>query len=159
MVSKLKIAFIRFMVRRRNSRSSHLYRLQDVTWVQRELTLGEDGAVKSLLKPLDGIFTEKSIGKFIDRLLDGGVIPALLGIILKRYEPNFLFRLANGKNSPGEMTPEVCSRLKNSEVAKVLTDFFILNTRWMPDLQILSNLLDSDQLKNLPTMLSNKSSI
>ncbi len=133
------------------------YFFKKTFWMQSELTYAEDGKVKDILKPFAGFFKTKpkpDIIKIVDKVYDEGSMPSLLRVVLKPHS-FFLFRVWNHffVEETTANGGELCNVLKNSEIAEVLRDFFLLNTSWMPDLRGLSSMLELEQAKGMKSLL------
>jgi hypothetical protein len=130
---KLKNIFL-FLIGFRTSKK-HVYVIRKTLWYQDELTYAEDGRVKEVVKEVVGPgFGLENFGESVDLLYEKGAIPGLFAVVLKPYEPTILHRLWNKAFMPaGGIVPV----MKNSEVAQVLSDFFLFNTRWIGDLMSL----------------------
>jgi len=128
----------------------HVYFFRGMLWMQSELTYGDDGTVKDLLKTYSAFIASKpGVPALVDKLYNDAVIPKIFRIVLKPSRVwSFLFR--RGKEFDAET---FCIGLKNSEVAKVLADFFTLNKSLISGLIGLSSLLDFDGLVKVRAMM------
>lgn len=124
-----------------------VYSIRGTLWVQRELTYGEDLALKGVLKTVADRFAsgQATLGDMVDLAFDGETIAALLRVVLKPYEPTPLHRWYSlmRARAAGVDMGNIISVMPNSQLAAVLADFFTINTRWigsLPDLQKISAL-------------------
>lgn len=124
-----------------------VYSIHGTLWVQRELTYGEDLQLKGVLKVLSDRFAggNPTLADVIDTVFDGETVAALVRVILKPYEPTPLHRVYNALRARvGRVDrTNIVNAMPNSQLAGVLADFFMLNTKWigsLPDLQSISAL-------------------
>jgi hypothetical protein len=124
-----------------------VYRVRGTLWMQKELTYGEDLELKGVLKVLSERFSvsKVTLADVIDTVFDGETVATLIRVILKPYEPTPLHRLWNviAARKSGVDVKNIVASMPNSQLAGVLADFFMLNTKWigsLPDLQSISAL-------------------
>jgi hypothetical protein len=127
------------------------YSVRHALWYQDELTYSEDLRLRGPIKEISGVLQggDVSFGDLIEKTIDSGLFPEVLKVILKPYEPTILHRLWNRYWRGRYGTDEVVSVMRNSEIAKVIADFFVLNTSWMGSLPNISN-ASSSILSKLP---------
>jgi hypothetical protein len=111
------------------------YWIKRTLWYQAELNYEEDGRAKECLKKLEEAFQdeEKSFGVIIEKIYDSGVVPDLFKVILKPYQPTLLHAMWNAfwsRRYRIDMT-QIVKVMKNTEIAVVVSDFFLLNTSWI----------------------------
>lgn len=114
------------------------YSIKRTLWFISELTYEEDGRAKEILKNLESAFEsdEKQIGQIIEKIYDSGVVPDLFAIILKPYQPTPVHTLWNAfwaryYHLDRSKIPQLVGVMRNSEIAAVVSDFFLLNTSWI----------------------------
>ncbi len=125
-----------------------VYNIGGTLWVQRELTYGEDIALKGVLKVISDRFAngQATLGDLIDVAFDGETVAGLLRVVLKPYEPTPIHKAYNairakiGRVDRGN----IISIMPNSQLAVVLADFFMLNTRWIGSLPSMPNITGSN---------------
>lgn len=123
------------------------YNIRGTLWVQRELTYGEDLELKGVLRVISDRFAggKATLSDMIDVVFDGETVATLLSVILKPYEPTIVHKAYNAfvARWRGVDRANIVNVMHNSQLAAVLADFFMLNTRWigsLPDLQNISAL-------------------
>lgn len=136
MGSKLK-AFYRALIRHTvwiGLKKRHGYVVKGSLWCQDELSYEEDGPAKELLKRSSVILKEndQDILSIIDQLYDANVIPDLLDLVLKPFNPTPLHRLWNLICLARLGRPKkIVSKMRNSEIGEVIRDFFTDNAASM----------------------------
>lgn len=120
-----------------------IYNIKRTFWQQEELEWNENSQIKPFLKELETAFAgeDKSFGTIVERIYDTDIVPEILKVILKPYQPNILWYAWNefwAKRNKVDRT-NVAASMKNSEIAQVLADFFLFNTKWIADLQTSPN--------------------
>jgi hypothetical protein len=111
------------------------YSIKRMFFYQDELTYEEDGLAKESLKTFEAAFDseQKQFGQIIEKIYNSGVVPDLFRIILKPYQPTFVHKLWNAfwARYYHLDRSQIVRTMKNSEIAAVIGDFFLLNTSWM----------------------------
>jgi len=117
------------------------YTISGVEVYQDELTFEEFECAKKILKERKDIFKGEvqKFGQALDELHESGALKELVPIILRRYEPHIWNRWANDKalNRLGVTFDDFIKKIKGTDLARVMTDFFLLNIAWTSNLLIL----------------------
>lgn len=129
------------------------YNIKRTFWVQRELEWGENAAIKPFLQKFEEAFAgdDKRFSMIIERIYNTDIIPGLFKIILKPYQPNILWYAWNefwARRNKVDRTNIVAS-MKNSEIAEVMMDFFLCNTKWIAALGNSVSVSDMSRTPNL----------
>lgn len=100
-----------------------------------ELTYEQDGLLREILKGrLDEVnaIDKPSIIKVFDKLHETGLLKELFGVVLRPYNPTILHRAWNAFWSWKNTVPgNPIDVMKNSEIAGVVGDFFVVNLNWI----------------------------
>lgn len=111
------------------------YFIAGMFWKQTELTFRENEQVREILKgklSMNECTTEK-LGMLVERLYEGGVLRELIPLILKPDHSNVFKRLWNIIicSFTGTSRTNVLERMTDSDIAKVMLDFFVFKTLWL----------------------------
>lgn len=138
--------FLLWLCGERKGRKS--YRIRKMLFVMEELTYDEDTALREIVKGKIGGVLQLDMNNMItllDKLHEAGVIMDLFKIVVKPYNPTPFHWLWNKfwQLRSGISDGEAIRKMKNSEIAAVLYDFFTINLSWMTNwansVQALSN--------------------
>lgn len=116
-----------------------------------ELTYDEDTALREIVKGKIGEVLQLDMNNMItllDKLHEAGVIMDLFKIVVKPYNPTPFHWMWNKfwQSYSGISDGEAIRKMKNSEIAAVLYDFFIINLSWM------TNWANSVQALSIPAL-------
>lgn len=135
---------------------SKTYKLLGTYWRQKELTFSDDKKIKQLISPLESFLkTKPNISEIIDKAFEMNIVNEIFSMVMTPYEPTFVHRWINERRGKSfhMKAGELLEVLSNSEAARVIADFFIINTSWIPNLQDFATALDLEQLKSLRKMM------
>lgn len=126
------------------------YRIGGVSFYQDELKFQDNELVRDVLRDAninvhDTVSLE--IGKLLDSLYDKKVLQKIIPVILKPYEPNAFYRWRNARGyKKNNFTQETAVQIMtDSEIARVMIDFFIYKSLWIQNLTSLNGLLNSSK--------------
>lgn len=143
------------------------YRFRGVRFRQLELTYEEDVKLREIIPAawrsyVAGGQQANDLAAIVDRLFEQNVIREVIRIVLKPDEPTLVHRWLNRLRArrSGIDPDDPILRLHNSEIARVLADFFTINSSWISAYLILSDssLLKADTIpiiQGLPFILKN----
>lgn len=128
------------------------YQFRGVRFTQGELTYREYEQAKDVMKDKIDAFKlpDEPYKKVLNELFDKGVLKDLFQIILKLDEPNMAARVLNRirvRRAKMDLANIIAS-MTGSEVARVITDFFLCNKAWTTNLLALNDAL------SLPTRMT-----
>lgn len=108
-----------------------VYKFRGYRYFQKELTAEEFFKIKEILSEIVDFaeLSEASIAKIVDKLQDTGKLEEIFNIILIP-KPNIIDRIIKKKYNKRYL--EIMSI---KDIAKVITDFFVLNFSWLGNLQ------------------------
>lgn len=123
------------------------YQIKGVHFYQAELCYADYERTKSIMQGKVDAFKlpDEQYKKVINELYDKGVLADLFQVILKRDEPTTVARILNRWQAKrvGLDFDAVIQSMTGSEVARVVTDFFLCNKAWTTNLLFLANALNS----------------
>jgi hypothetical protein len=110
-------------------------------WTQTELTYGEDAKVREIIRKYVGTLPldEVEFAKAIDKLYGTNGMKELFQVIIKPSKPrNVLKRVGAffARKISGVDQEVLLDRMKRSEIAVVMMDFFVLRQEWMQNFLI-----------------------
>ena len=139
------------------------YTIKGSVWTQRELTFGEDVVIRKFLKDkLDQLdkLTDPTVASILGFLLDSNALVDFFQLILVPYEPTPFHKLWNRLCMVlhGVDRKEIAWKMYNSEIAKVIDDFFFLNASWLAGYLNFANssLLNMPEIPILKGLISLK---
>jgi hypothetical protein len=111
------------------------YKIKHMLFYQESLTYDEFVAARALMRGMPSISSDKvAFGQWIDRMIEAKVLPNLVSVILKPYEPTILQKLWNRFWAwhAGLKRGDLGSIISTDPVfAGVARDFFLLNVSWL----------------------------
>jgi hypothetical protein len=112
-----------------------IYVIHGSLWEQRPLEYGENELVKPVIKEAYKIWSEHqgNLGMLIDELHTRALLPKLFRVILRPHNPTPVHRLYNylQRKRIGIPNYPVIHYMTNAQVARVTTDFFLFNLKWI----------------------------
>jgi len=123
-----------------------VYKFGGIKFVQEELTFEELGQVRALVKNSFlniNYLNDSNIVKIVDDMYDKGLLKDVFKIILKPFIPKWKFWIKEP-----EKIEVPLNKMKTSEIARVIVDFFIYNFGW------INNFLTSGNNSTLTNLLS-----
>lgn len=113
-----------------------IYKIKGTTWEQRDLLYHENELVRPLMK--DKFNSERiangQIGELFDDIYSAGILKPLFKVVLKPYGRSRFQRWRNARRMAAlkiQTGDDLLQYMTDSEIAKVLIDFFIYRTRWI----------------------------
>lgn len=112
-----------------------VYRIKGMYWQQECLTYDQWLAIRELLRGKTATFdiVPASFATWIDAMIAEGILPKMVGIVLKPYEPTPWHRIVNKLMARRHgITRDNLGALITSSprFANVVRDFFLLNIVW-----------------------------
>ena len=123
------------------------YQFKGVRFYQAELNYREFERVKAIMQGKMDAFKlpDEKYSKVVNELYDRGILKDLFQVILKQDVNGQYAEWINKRRArrAGMDFDNIIASLTGSEVARVLTDFFLCNKAWTTNLLLLSNALSS----------------
>ena len=119
------------------------YKIAGVYFYQEELLFGDNEKVREVLREANiniSSSIDQRIGEVLEALYERKLLQKIIPVILKRDDSNFVYRYLNNRRlkAMGISSEEIVTKMKDTEIVRVMLDFFIFRSLWIQNLASLN---------------------